>query len=59
MFTIASQIAENFGYDNIHHMEYDCMLKNKNLINEHNSLYILKFIITLFINSFNNRLNNN
>jgi hypothetical protein len=38
MFTIASQIAENFGYDNIHHMEYDCMLKNKNLINEHNSL---------------------
>jgi hypothetical protein len=38
MFTIASQIAENFGYDNIHHMEYDCMLKNKNLINEHNCL---------------------
>ena len=38
MFTIASQIAENFGYDNIHHIEYDCVLKNKNLINEHNSL---------------------
>ena len=38
MFTIASQIAENFGYNNIHHIEYDCELKNINLINEHNNL---------------------
>jgi hypothetical protein len=38
MFTIASQIAENFGYNNIHHIEYDCVLKNKDLINEHNIL---------------------
>lgn len=38
MFTMASQIAENFGYDNIHHIEYDCILKNTNLINEHSNL---------------------
>lgn len=35
MFTIASQIAKNFGYKNIHHIEYDCILKNKNLIDKH------------------------
>lgn len=38
MFTMASQIAENFGYNNIHHIEYDCVLKNRDLINEHNRL---------------------
>jgi len=38
MFTIASQIAENFKYENIHHIEYDCVLKNKNLIKEHSEL---------------------
>lgn len=38
MFSIASQIAENFGYNNIHHIEYDCVLKNRDLINSHNSL---------------------
>ena len=36
MLTMASRIAENFGYKNIHHIEYDCVLKNKNLIDEHN-----------------------
>jgi hypothetical protein len=38
MFTMASQIAENFGYNNIHHIEYDCILKNRDLIDEHNRL---------------------
>ncbi len=38
MFTIASKIAENFGYDNIHHIEYDCVLKNRGLIDKHNTL---------------------
>jgi hypothetical protein len=38
MFSIASQVAENFKYENIHHIEYDCVLKNDNLINEHNEL---------------------
>ena len=34
MFSIASQIAINFGYDNLHHIEYDCELLDTNLINE-------------------------
>jgi hypothetical protein len=34
MFSIASQIAINFGYDNIHHIEYDCELLDENLIIE-------------------------
>ena len=38
MFSIASQIAINFGYDNIHHIEYDCELLDKDLINEHSKL---------------------
>jgi len=38
MFSIASQIAINYGYDNIHHIEYDCVLKNTNLIDEHNGI---------------------
>jgi hypothetical protein len=38
MFAIASQIAENFGYSNIHHLEYDCVLKNRDLVDEHNRL---------------------
>jgi hypothetical protein len=35
MFSIASQIAINFGYRNIHHIEYDCELIDKEIINEH------------------------
>jgi hypothetical protein len=35
MFSIASQIGSNFGYDNIHHIEYDCELLDKNIITEH------------------------
>ena len=38
MFSIASQIAINFGYQNIHHIEYDCELLDVNLINEHSNL---------------------
>lgn len=38
MFSIASQIAINFGYKNIHHIEYDCELKDKNLILENADL---------------------
>jgi hypothetical protein len=38
MFSIASQLAINFGYKNIHHIEYDCELLDETLISEHNSL---------------------
>jgi hypothetical protein len=34
MFSIASQIAINFGYKNIHHIEYDGELFDKNIIDE-------------------------
>jgi len=34
MFSIASQIAINFGYENIHHIEFDCELLDSELINE-------------------------
>jgi hypothetical protein len=34
MFSIACQIAINFGYQNIHHIEYDGQLLDKNLIDE-------------------------
>lgn len=38
MFSIVSQIAINFGYDNIHHIEYDCELLDKNLIDKHSKI---------------------
>ena len=34
MFCMGSQIAINFGYDNLHHIEYDCELLDKDLILE-------------------------
>jgi hypothetical protein len=37
MFSIASQIAINFGYSNIHHIEYDCELLDKGLIDENSN----------------------
>ena len=37
MFSIASQIVINFGYDNIHYIEYDCELLDKELINENSN----------------------
>jgi hypothetical protein len=38
MFSIASQLAANFGYKNIHHIEYDCELLDETLISEHSTL---------------------
>lgn len=38
MFCIASQIAINFAYDNIHHIEYDSELLDKELIDENSKL---------------------
>jgi hypothetical protein len=38
MFSIASQIAINFDYDNIHHIEYDCELLDGKLITENSEL---------------------
>jgi hypothetical protein len=38
MFCMAAQIAINFGYQNIHHIEYDCELLDENLIIENNEL---------------------
>jgi hypothetical protein len=42
MFSIVSQIAINFGYENIHHIEYDCELLDKTLIEE-NSNYLKEY----------------
>jgi hypothetical protein len=38
MFSTASQLAINFGYDNIHHIEYDCELLDKDLVDENSKL---------------------
>jgi len=38
MFSIASQLATNFGYKKLHHIEYDCELLDKTLISEHSKL---------------------
>jgi hypothetical protein len=37
MFAVACQIAINFGYQNIHHIEYDGQLLDKNLIDENSN----------------------
>ena len=42
MFSIACQIAINFGYKNIHHIEYDCELLDKSLVDE-NSGYLEEY----------------
>lgn len=42
MFSIASQIAINFGYNNLHHIEYDCELLDENLVHE-NSEYLKEY----------------
>ena len=34
MFSIASQIAINFGYKNLHHIEYDCELLDTRFLEE-------------------------
>jgi hypothetical protein len=38
MFSIASQIAINFGYKNIHHIEYDCEILDKSIIDKNSEL---------------------
>jgi hypothetical protein len=38
MFSMASQIATNFGYKNIHHIEYDCEILDKNIIDRNSEL---------------------
>lgn len=38
MFSIASQLAINFGYKNLHHIEYDCELIDKTIISDHSLL---------------------
>ena len=38
MLTTAGIIAQNLGYKNMHHIEYDCVLNNRNLIDKHNKL---------------------
>ena len=42
MFSIVSQIAINFGYKNIHHIEYDCELLDKSLVDV-NSNYLEEY----------------
>ena len=50
MFSIASQIAINFGYKNIHHIEYDCELLDKNLIAE-NSNHLEEYDSVIYTNN--------
>lgn len=38
MFSIASQTAINLGYDKLHHIEYDCLLLDENILHGHSSL---------------------
>lgn len=38
MFSIASQIAINFGYEKLYHIEYDCELLDADVIFEHKKL---------------------
>ena len=38
MFSMGSQIAINFGYKNIHHIEYDCLVLDNDLLKEHSEL---------------------
>jgi hypothetical protein len=42
MFSIASQLAINFGYENIHHIEFDCELLDKTLVDE-NSKFLEEY----------------
>ena len=50
MFSIACQIAINFGYENIHHIEYDCELLDKSLIDE-NSNYLEQYDSVIYTNN--------
>lgn len=37
MFSLASQVAINFGYEKLHHIEYDCELLDKSIIEKNSS----------------------
>lgn len=38
MFSMASQVAINFGYEKLHHIEYDCEILDENLLKKHSDL---------------------
>jgi hypothetical protein len=70
MFSIISQIAINFKYENIHHIEYDCELLDKNffLIDLMNGEYLLfkpinnlplEFLYATLINSNSSKFKHN
>jgi hypothetical protein len=49
MLSMAAQIALNFGYENMHHMEYDCelldkdlIIKNSKLLDEYDTIFYTK-----------------
>jgi hypothetical protein len=50
MLSIACQIAINFGYQNIHHIEYDCLLLDKNLVDE-NSNFLERYDSVIYTNN--------
>jgi hypothetical protein len=52
MFSIASQIAINFGYKNIHHIEYDCELLDTGIVEE-NSKLLEEYDSLLYTNTGN------
>ena len=52
MFSIASKIAINFGYENIHHIEYDCELLDENLIIE-NREFLKEYDSIIYTNNGN------
>jgi hypothetical protein len=37
MFAMASSLAKNYGYEKIHHLEYDCQILDKELIVTHSN----------------------
>lgn len=47
MFSIASKIATSFGYENIHHIEYDCEILDPKIIEEHNG-FLEKFSSVIY-----------
>jgi hypothetical protein len=49
MFSMASQIAINFGYEKLHHIEYDCELLDESIIDEH-SILLEKYDSILYTN---------
>lgn len=52
MFSMVSQIAINFGYENIHHIEYDCELLDNNLIKE-NADHLMEYDSVIYTSNGN------